>query len=490
MMRMHFFGGSVQTHLRRGPYMNYTQFESSKQHVSQGSDRSFLCIPSRLEGFTNTDTTIHHTWSGRELFCFHGLLELTDADRQCPQCGQKMHINGHRNLTLRHLPFGKSLSMVSFDRTQLLCPCGHSHMQPVPFQAKGHRISNEHYQYARDLLALSIYTLKGVADITGLGKNTVKAIDLQRLKDRYTLDGTKLIPPEKPAKVLAIDEFKLHKGHHYATHVIDLDTGHILWIAHGKKKQVVYDFIDHVGLEWMDSVEAVACDMNSDFQEACEEKCPWIQPVFDYFHIVKNFNDKVVSEVRKDEQRRLAEEGLEEEAHALKKTRYILMSSRQTLQAKDEQARSGEPITKSGTIFPKDELIRKEGYEAKYDELIQQNQLLFKLDLVKERLKLAYTRDDESRMAEDIAWIMDTCAESENKHLEWFGRLLSNHFEGIIAHATYHISTGKMEGINNKIKVIRRHAYGLPDDDYFFLRLFDASRRDYIRNPSSHKVCD
>ena len=47
-----------------------------------------------------------------------------------------------------------------------------------------------------------------------------------------------------------------------------------------------------------------------------------------------------------------------------------------------------------------------------------------------------------------------------------------------------------MEGINNKIKVLRRQVYGLPDDDYFFLRLFDASRKDYIRNPLSHKICD
>ena len=72
-----------------------------------------------------------------------------------------------------------------------------------------------------------------------------------------------------------------------------METGHILWIAGGKKKQVVYDFIDHVGLKWMDQVEAVACDMNSDFQEAFEEKCPHIQPVFDYFHIVKNFCDAI-----------------------------------------------------------------------------------------------------------------------------------------------------------------------------------------------------
>lgn len=54
-----------------------------------------------------------------------------------------------------------------------------------------------------------------------------------------------------------------------------------------QKKATVYNFIDHVGEAWMDGVEA-SSDMNSDFQEAFEERCPHIQPVFDYFHIVKN----------------------------------------------------------------------------------------------------------------------------------------------------------------------------------------------------------
>ena len=470
--------------------MNYTHTESNGQLVFSNIRNSFLCIPSLLEGFNNSDTTLHRSLSGREVFCFNGTLELQEEDRICPVCGERMHINLHRDLTLRHLCFGKSLTAVSFDRVQLVCKCGHSHMQAVPFKAPGHQITVELYQYTRDLLALGTYTLKQVAEITGLGKNTVKEIDLHRLKELYTIDGTKLIRPEQSARILAIDEFKLHNGHRYATHIIDLDTGHILWISHGKKKQVVYDFIEHVGLEWMDSVEAVACDMNSDFQEAFEEKCPWIQPVFDYFHIVKNFNDKVVSEVRKDEQRRLYAEGLAEEARTLKKTRYILMSSRATLRAKDEQARTGEPITRSGSIFPKEEYVRKEGYEARYDELLRQNKLLLTLDLIKERLSLAYTRTDEARMADDISWIMDTCSTSGNSHLQWFRKLLGSHFEGIIAHATYKISSGKMEGINNKIKVLRRQAYGLPDDDYFFLRLFDSSRKDYVRNPLSHKICD
>ena len=81
----------------------------------------------------------------------------------------------------------------------------------------------------------------------------------------------------------------------------------------------------------MDGVETFTCDMNSDFQEAFEEKCPHIQPVFDHFHIIKNFNDKVISQVRKDEQKRLLAEGNKEAYRALKSSWYILTSNRETL---------------------------------------------------------------------------------------------------------------------------------------------------------------
>lgn len=78
----------------------------------------------------------------------------------------------------------------------------------------------------------------------------------------------------------------------------------------------------------MDGVEAVACDMNSDYHEAFEEMCPHIQPVLDYFHIVKNFNDKVIS------------------------------------------------------LFQKEEVTRKPRYVAKYKELLSQNELLFTLEII------------------------------------------------------------------------------------------------------------
>ncbi|MBO5615939.1 MAG: ISL3 family transposase [Prevotella sp.] len=403
-----------------------------------------------------------------------------------------MHINSHPDIYIRHLCIGGNLSGLLFPHNQLRCPkCGATKSQYISFKAEGHLITEELHQYTRDLLAAGTYTNKQVAEITGLDKNVIKAIDKKRLQELYTTDGgKKLIKPEKQAKFLGIDEFKLHNGRRYATHIIDLETGHVLWIQNGKKKQVVYDFIDHVGMEWMSGVEAVACDMNSDFQEAFEERCDWIQPVFDYFHIVKNFNDKVVSEVRKDEQRRLYEEGNVEAARALKKTRYILMSNRTTLQKKDADAASERVIHKGSPLFKTEDVKRKSGYEEKYDALLQENRLLFTLDLIKEKLSAAYAMTDEVQMMYAISDIIDICKATGNKHLLWFGRLLESHFEGIIAHATYKISAGKIEGINQKIKTLRRHGYGYPDDEYFFLKIMDMSRKPYIRNQASHKILD
>ena len=472
--------------------MDYTTESQIKQveYSKKSGIQERLLLPSGLFGFHNTTTTVEQTKSGRDLFVLYGELSARPADSVCPKCGRRMHIHGSYPTCLRHLNFGGKLSCVCFEKSRYYCPaCRHSQMQGIPFKAENHNITRELEQYARDLLAYGL-TNKAVAEITGLGKNVVKEIDMKRLQEKYIIDGKKLIQPERQAKFLGIDEFKLHDGHKYATSIIDMETGHILWLAHGKKKAVVYGFIDHVGLEWMDGVDAVACDMNSDFQEAFEERCPHIQPVFDYFHIVKNFNDKVVSEIRKDEQRRLIEDGQPEAAAKLKKTKYILTSSRQTLQRKDEEAAEGKVIAGGGTLFPQPEVIRKAGYMERYETLLRENKLFFTLDLIKEKLTAAYELTDEAKMASEISEIMNLCRASKNEHLLWFCRLLDAHFEGVIAHATYSISAGKLEGINNKIKTLRRQAYGYSDDDYFFLKLFDASRKTYIRNPISHKKKD
>ena len=258
--------------------MDYTTESQIKQvGYSENYDvQERLLLPSGLFGFHNTETVVEKAKSGREVFVLLGELSQHPADSICPNCGRRMHIHGSFPTCLRHLNFGGKLSCVCFEKVRYYCPvCRHSQMQEIPFKAENHNITRELEQYARDLLAFGL-TNKAVAEIAGLGKNVVKEIDKKRLQEKYTIDGKKLIQPERQARFLGIDEFKLHDGHKYATVIIDMETGHILWLAHGKKKAVVYGFIDHVGLEWMDGVEAVACDMNSDFQEAFEERCPHI----------------------------------------------------------------------------------------------------------------------------------------------------------------------------------------------------------------------
>jgi transposase len=196
-----------------------------------------ITLPSGLVGFSNYKTEIVRTASDNEMYLLHGELKGNEDECICPLCGGRMHVHNRYETSLKHLSFGRQLSCLRFTKLRYFCPpCGYSCMQEVPFQAQGHRITCELHQCTKDLLAYGL-TNKEVAYITGLGKNTVKDIDLQRL-----------IQTERQARFLGIDEFKLHGGHKYAVIIIDMETGHVLWLAHGKKKASVHSFIEHVGV--------------------------------------------------------------------------------------------------------------------------------------------------------------------------------------------------------------------------------------------------
>ena len=417
-----------------------------------------ITIPSFMEDFTQTNLLNFD----ESLIEIEG--ELDNEERICPYCGSKLHSHDVYETSLKHLPYGKKPIKVNFKKRRYECPsCKAKVMQNVSFQAEGHRITKALYTYACHLLSKGL-TNKHVAMPTGLGRNTVKEIDKERLEKLYcNEDGSWKVPTERP-KAIGIDEFLLRKGHKYATVIMSMETGSVLYLAEGKKKHVVYDFISYVGDEWMKSVEVVCCDMNSDFFEAFKDKCPNIQILFDYFHIKKNFNDKVISKLRTDECNRLTKEGKLEEAASLKRSRFILTSSRSTL-----------------VNGKKENLIR-------YEDIIKENTLLFTADLVKEKLSYAYSLRDEEEMKKEVNEIISICRETENKHFSWFAKLLDSHIDGIITHATYNLSSGKVEGTNNKIKTIRRQSYGLPDKDYFFLKVFDATRQPKWRGEESPNI--
>ena len=87
-----------------------------------------------------------------------------------------------------------------------------------------------------------------------------------------------------------------------------------------------------------------------------------------------------------------------------------------------------------------------------YEFLMKENGLILMTDVVKEKLSHVYTLDDECSMSSEITEIIDICNDTGDKHFMWFARLLENHYESIIAHATYRISSGKVEGTNISLR--------------------------------------
>lgn len=448
--------------------MNNTLFFNQNQEANCN-----LILPTFLNNFNNTSTVLTLR-NQKEFYIFYGSVNLNNSDRKCPHCGRKMHINNTRKIEIHHLNIGSTKSLISVDRKQLYCNnCHISKMQKISFMDEHHHITIALKNYIENLLEKAKLTLVQVSMITGINKNIIKEIDKERLLRKYTDKGKKLKKPVEKARYLGIDEFSLHKGFKYATHIVNLETGHILWIAEGKRKAVVYDFMKFVGKRWMRKVKAVACDMNSDFCEAFVEKYPHIKIVFDYFHIVKNFNDLVVNEIYKEEKIKLKEEGKITNVDDMKFSKYILFSNKKNLKKKDKKR--NKKRKKKSKLFKKKKKSRTKSLSRKYNGLIKNNEILILLDVIKEELRLAYQSDNTYEMEKMIKHILSLCEENGHSRLIYFKRLIERHYEGIINHAKYKISTGPVEGINNKIKTLRRTHYGLPDDDYFFLKVIDCS---------------
>ena len=120
----------------RGFHMNYTQKSKIKQdsatkNIVSDAWIGIIMLPSRLVGFTNYETTIEKTTSGRDMYLFRGDLQLSEDDATCPECGSKMHVHGSYESNLRHLCFGSKLSCVCFDKVRYYCPhCGYT--QNIP----------------------------------------------------------------------------------------------------------------------------------------------------------------------------------------------------------------------------------------------------------------------------------------------------------------------------------------------------------------------
>ena len=278
--------------------------------------------------------------------------------------------------------------------------------------------------------------VKHVAELLGLHWHTVKAIDYRRLQRE--------VRPVDLSRVrrLIMDEFALFKGHRYATVAICADTQQVLWIGEGRSRAAVRPFFEWLGPKGCQQIEAVAMDMNTAMDLEVQANCPRARVVYDLFHVIAKFGREVIDRVRVDQANRLRED--KPARRAVKRSRWLLLRNPENLG--EEQA---------------DEL----------KALLELNQPLMVAYLLKAQLKeLWYARNERAARWRWTRWF-NLAQASGLAPLVRFARILKPYAEGIIASATYRLNTSVLEGMNNRIKVIKRMAYGYRDNAYFFLKI-------------------
>ncbi len=377
-----------------------------------------------------------HVSSRWEGGCEYIRIEQPREKLRCPCCGTAdVTARGTTPRVFRTLPIGSRPVFIEFDIPRVACKeCGIVRQVVVPFAAP-HRSFTRNFE--RYVLELSQYmTIQDVARHLGVGWDMVKDIQKRRLKKHYSS------PRLKRVTQIAIDEICIGKGHKYLTIVLDLKTGAIVFVGKGKGADALKPF-------WMRlrssaaKIEAVATDMSQAYISAVLKNLPKATLVFDRFHVMKLFNEKL-TELRRQLYRE-AEDGLQKSV--LKGIRWLLLKNWENL---DDNRNEKERL----------------------EEALKLNESLATAYYLKDQLRLFW--EQPGKMSAELLlrdWIA-LAEESGIRILQKFAKTLQSHRAGLLAWYDYRISTGPLEGTNNKIRTMQRQAYGYRDKEFFKLKLY------------------
>ena len=308
----------------------------------------------------------------------------------------------------------------------------------LPFMIGTHRFVRSFALTVLDMLRFS--TIRSVAEYLGVGWDMVKNIHKERLQFLY-----RKIPLNE-VSTIGIDEFSFKEGHHYMTVVTDLETGRVLHAVEGKGKEDIRPFLQTLARK-AKKLQAVAMDMSSAYFAAVIETLPGVDIVFDRFHIMALMN-QAIDELRRDHQRQLDFLGQQ----TLKGSRFLLLQNYDSL-APDRKAR--------------------------LDALLQVNSPLFVIHSMKEQLRLFWEKGGYKEAEQFLAvWCRDAM-NSGIRALKRVGKTLGAYRTGLLNYFKHPITSGAVEGLINKIKTLKRQAYGFRDPEYFKLRLYHLHTQRY-----------
>jgi transposase len=353
---------------------------------------------------------------------------------RCGACGSRdVRPRGKVERRFRSLPIGCRATAVILPIPRVACrSCGVVRQLEVPFADPRRTYTRAFERYALELSRCM--TILDVARHLGVSWDVVKDIQKRDLSRRYSR------PKLKRLRRIAIDEIAVGKGHRYLTVVLDLESGAVVFVGDGKGGDALKPFWRRLR-RCKARIAAVAMDMSPAYRDAVSAHLPEAVIVFDHFHVIKLFNDRL-----SDLRRSLYHEAEDEQKKVLKGSRWLLLKAPENLDPdRDESARLEEALSLNKP--PATAYYLKEDLRQFWDQ-------------PGKRFAGAFLTD----------WIRRAEA-SGVRMLQQMARTLESHRAGLLAYYDYRISTGPLEGTNNKIKTMKRQAYGFRDQEFFKLKI-------------------
>lgn len=368
----------------------------------------------------------------------------------CPRCGSLCESSHEiRRRVVRDAPFpGASIVQVDLPVRRVRCKCGCRSNEVISWLSPRVRMTTRLIANIQSQLRGDVSVLH-VSREFGLGWDTVRKLDQEQLSMFF-----EEVVPYRMTR-LVIDEIAIHKGHRYLTIFMDYDRRQVFEVVEGKTIKAmrpVFERLVKSGIA--DQITAVGCDMNAAYPQLIKEYLPNADIVYDLFHVVKMATEGVCREAR-HKQAADAEEKYGKRSSEAAAARRLLRSSEYIIVTPPENLR---PAAKD-----------------RLDEILADNQILAKLHPVIELLRHVWRARNQRESTDLLGEVIELLRELKNEHgLKKAGSLantLESRSEGIVKAWIHKISTGPLEGVNNRAKLLKRIAYGYRNIEFFKLKL-------------------
>lgn len=371
-------------------------------------------------------------------------IESLTNDCVCPRCGMKSHkLHQNHRYIIKDLPLGEQQVFLEINKRQFKCDkCKKPFSEELDFVDSRRKYTKR----------LANQTIKEVLDsdiqsISQKGNLTTEEIE------RILKDASKKFVIEKPSylKRLGIDEIALVKGKgNYCAVLVDLDKSQLLAILPGRTKEIIRKVLEEWGKEVLDNIEEVSIDLWQGYKNLVNELIPNAQVVADRFHVMTQVNKEL--DLQRKREKREIEDSIKNE---------------KSQSNKDEYEKILDGLKKSKYALLKNEKGLNEEQIKKLAQVKEVSPTLKLMHDLKEKIRKIFDETDDWLVGlfELGLWLSKA-----KKHFPISQKTIIRWIDEIIAYFDNGTTSGVVEGINNKLKLIKRSGYGFRNFENFRAR--------------------